>query len=306
MFSEKFASQVRLLLQCLPAVRDQTEFAIKGGTAINLLLLDMPRLSVDIDLTFVPLLGREESLAAIQNGLKQIAERIERTNPGVVIKEKRSVKENYLTKLLVYRQNTMIKIEPNFVMRGSLCPVERLDLSKKVTDLFSVFVDDVPVLSAAELYAGKLCAALSRQHPRDLFDVKLLLETSGLTEELRQAFVVYLACAPRPIYELLSPNLIDIESVYKKEFLSMTDQVVSLSELLRAREQLIQLVNESLTDTERAFLLSVKNGEPDFSLMPFANLHELPGLKWKLTNVRKMPARKHAEMLGRLRKVLDC
>ncbi len=65
---------------------------------------------------------------------------------------------------------------------------------------------EIPVLSFADLYGGKICAALDRQHPRDLFDIKLLSEARGLNEEVSQAFVIYLASHNRPMSELLSPN----------------------------------------------------------------------------------------------------
>ena len=63
----------------------------------------------------------------------------------------------------------------------------------------------LPVVPEAELYAGKLCAALDRQHPRDLFDVHILLKGAGVASPIRRAFTVYLAAHNRPMHELLQP-----------------------------------------------------------------------------------------------------
>lgn len=65
MFEAQYEAQVRLLLECLPHVNNSEAFALHGGTAINLFVRDMPRLSVDIDLTYLPVASREESLGGI-------------------------------------------------------------------------------------------------------------------------------------------------------------------------------------------------------------------------------------------------
>ena len=223
MHNGKFNEQVRLLLKCLPAIRAQSLFAVKGGTAINLFIQNLPRLSVDIDLTYLFTEDRETSIHKIQSGLREIAETIKKNNPHFVIKEQYSQQDHILIKLLVYANNVMVKIEPSFIMRGTLYPTVEASLCQRVNTEFNMFLDKVPLLAQPEIYAGKLCAALNRQHPRDLFDVKLLLENGGITDEIRQAFVVYLACDTRPIHELLNPNLLDIHAVYQREFIQMTD-----------------------------------------------------------------------------------
>lgn len=305
MFSEHYVDQVKLLLKCLPAIRDQNYFALKGGTAINLFIRDLPRLSVDIDLTYKHFSDRESSLSDIQKGLREIAANIQKMNAQLVIKDRVSRDGNTLLKLLVYHNNTMIKIEPNFVLRGTLYPIEEGMLCNNVNQQFGAFLDKMPLLSSAELYAGKLCAALSRQHPRDLFDVKLLLETTGITNEIRQAFVVYLAGNTRPIHELLLPNRLDISQVFQKEFSRMTAIQVRLEELLDVREQIVSLLNQSFTENERQFLLSIKEGEPRFDLMPFQNLAQFPSLKWKIINIKRMEKRKHIQMVDKLKSALE-
>jgi predicted nucleotidyltransferase component of viral defense system len=301
MYREGFVNQVKLLLQCLPAIRDQDDFVIKGGTAINLLIQDMPRLSVDIDLTYKRIEDRIVTIQNIEKGLRNIALKIKKNNSEFVIKEQINRQDNSLIKLFVYHQSTMVKIEPNFVMRGTLLKEEYATLSPLVNSNFGAFLDQIPMLSVSEVYAGKICAALSRQHPRDLFDIKLLLETQGLTEEIRQAFVVYLACDTRPMHELLSPNRINIDKIFDRDFSQMTNYIVTLDSLLDTREKLIKAINSDLSENERLFLLSVKTGNPRFELLPFKGIDKLPALRWKLRNIGLMDKKKHLLMVEKLR-----
>ncbi len=305
MHNGTFNEQVRVLLKCLPAIRAQKLFALKGGTAINLFVQNLPRLSVDIDLTYVFTEDREISLHKMQVGLREIASTIKKHNPHFIIKEQHSQQDHILIKLLVYANNVMVKIEPSFIMRGTLHPIIEVSLCQRVNTEFNMFLDKVPLLAQSEIYAGKLCAALSRQHPRDLFDVKLLLENGGITDEIRQAFVVYLVCDTRPIHEILSPNLLDIRAVYQREFVQMTDHKITIDDLFVARNEMIRYLHHALTQKERQFLVSIKQGEPDFELMPFKGLNQLPSLKWKLMNIQKMQKTKHQKMLDKLKTVLQ-
>jgi hypothetical protein len=81
-----FTEQVRLLVSLLPSVAKQPCFALKGGTAINLFVRDMPRLSVDIDLAYLPLEDRDASLAGIDTALGEITADIERHIPRAEVK----------------------------------------------------------------------------------------------------------------------------------------------------------------------------------------------------------------------------
>lgn len=195
--------QVELLLKILPYVAKETCFALKGGTAINFFIRDMPRLSVDIDLTYLPLESRDMTLLHIEQALLRVKKIISQYNPNVQIREKRTQTDSRLNKLFIAEQDILIKIEPNEVLRGAVYPHEYRNLLKKVEKIFHLSVSQIPILSIADLYAGKICAALSRQHPRDLFDIKLLFDNEGITDSIRQAFVIYLASSPRPMHELL-------------------------------------------------------------------------------------------------------
>jgi len=113
-----------------------------------------------------------------------------------------------------------------------------------------------------------------------------------------------LAGDARPMHELLNPNLLDIKTVFKREFHRMTVDDVKLEELLKVRDTLIQKIATDLTTNERKFLLSMKLGEPEWNLLPFKNLDKLPALQWKLINVRKMDKAKHERMIDKLKMVL--
>jgi hypothetical protein len=158
-----------------------------------------------------------------------------------------------------------------------------MGIQQAVEDRFLYSVKNIQVLSEAELYAGKICAALSRQHPRDLFDIKELLDRTGISDVMRQASVIYLVCSPRPIHEFLKPNLINLRAVYENEC-EYDRKNISLESLLDARERLIRTINHDLSVSERNFLLSMKQGEPDYSLLPFQNIEQFPALQWKLNN----------------------
>ena len=77
MTAERYLDQVDLLMRVIPEIAPEADFALKGGTAINLFVRDLPRLSVDIDLVYLPVADRETSLAAVRDGLERIAQRLE-------------------------------------------------------------------------------------------------------------------------------------------------------------------------------------------------------------------------------------
>jgi hypothetical protein len=194
-------------------------------------------------------------------------------------------------------------IEPNLVIRGTVFPLEEHALVQEAEQLFELSVT-ARTLSVADLYGGKICAALDRQHPRDLYDVKLLLDDRGFTEDVRKAFVIYLASHNRPMNELLAPARKDIRQVYENELGGMLRFPVPHDELVHTRESLIETVVASLSEAERAFLISLKAGEPEWTLLRIPGVETLPGIQWKLMNIQKMARGKREAALARLRQVL--
>jgi hypothetical protein len=208
-------------------------------------------------------------------------------------------------KLYIDNKNARIVIEPNLIFRGFVYPSQKMDLTLSAEMRFKTSVLNVPIASVHDVYAGKMCAALDRQHPRDLFDIKLLFEKEGITTELKQAFLIYLASNNRPMYELLDPNRLDQQHVYQDEFLGMTDREISYEALIETREILIKTIHELLIVEDKEFLFSIKRGKPDWTKVKhLTHIDQLPGIRWKLLNISRMTQEKHHAALNKLEKVL--
>jgi hypothetical protein len=294
--------QARLVVRYLPALAAADGFALKGGTAINLFLRDMPRLSVDIDLAHLSREDRAQALPRMREALVTTGGRAEKLIPGLKV---RAAGRDDAPKQLASVPGAQIKIEPNPVMRGTVFEPEMRRLSAAAEGIFELSAM-VKLVSTADLYAGKLCAALDRGHPRDWFDVSLLLRHGGIDERTRQAFVVYLACHSRPMAELLSPRHTPLAETFAREFEGMARESVSVADLEDARAKLPDHLLSVLSDSERRFLLAIKMGEPNWDLLPIPHIRELPALQWKLGNIETLRrhARKHSDSVARLRKVL--
>ena len=295
-----FFKQAELLLRILPLIYKEEVFALKGGTAINFFIRDLPRLSVDIDLTYLPVNERDYALNEIGSILLMISDGIRRSVPGTVIIPKTIHGTEVIRGLVVNRDGVTVKIEPNLVFRGSVYPSEIKMLSQKAQDLFELSLQ-CRTLSQYDLYAGKICAALDRQHPRDLFDVHLLLINEGLNTEIRKAFIVYLISHPRPMVEILSPHQQDIKDIFQKEFVSMITEDISIETLEMTRDKLITILREELTPDERRFIVSIKEGQPRWDLLEFEGINDLPAVKWKLMNISRMTPAKHRKAIHKLR-----
>jgi len=298
-----FFRQAELLLRVLPLVNEEEAFALKGGTAINFFLRDLPRLSVDIDLTYLPINDREAALSDIDKALLRISERVKKAIPGVSVFSKRDREYNLVAGLLIRRGDATIKVEPNSVLRGSVFSIETRALCQKARDLFEVSME-VRTLSFEDLYGGKACAALDRQHPRDLYDINMLLKTEGFPGNVRKAFIVYLISHPRPMAEVLNPHWGDLRQAFESEFQGMVTEQVTVEELRIAGDHLVSRIHDEMTEEERQFIISVKGGNPQWDLLGIGGIENLPGVQWKLQNIRRMAPAKHREALQRLRDYL--
>jgi hypothetical protein len=296
-----YLRQARLVLKILPLIERYTIFALKGGTAINFFIRDLPRLSVDIDLTYTPFDDRATALAAIDAALEGLKDDIERLIPNSVVMTKRL--QGGIVTLMVKADGVMVKVEPNLILRGTIFEPARLSLKKRVEELFGMLVR-ARTLAAAEIYGGKICAALDRQHPRDLFDIKLLLDDEGLTDAIRKSFIVHLVSHDRPMAELLDPNFADLKKAFTADFEGMTLVKVSPEELEEARARLVKAIRKDMTDKERRFILSVKKGDPEWELIELEGVDRLPAVQWKLLNIRKMDKARHKQALKRLEECL--
>lgn len=280
-----YVDTVRLLLEVAPEILAPRCFALKGGTALNLFIQDMPRLSVDIDIVYVDhRKGRAEALTEISMELGRIRERLIARGMDTELVSSQQGEE---TKLLVRRGRSLVKTEVNHVFRGTLLPIETKRLVETARRLFTTELS-VPVLALPELYGSKLVAALDRQHPRDFYDVRAMHEKFGLTAEIVECFIAYLAGHNRPIHEVLFSRDHDMRLAFDNEFQGMTREPVSLDELVTARKRLREELTSRITDAERRFLISVAEARPEWNLMGFSHLAELPAIRWKMQNLTKL------------------
>jgi len=279
-----YLDTARLLTQVAPLVFVDDLFALKGGTAINLFVRDLPRLSVDLDLVFVdhrP--NRDEALAKINDAIRSAADRLTKRGFQTHAANQADTGE---TKLFVRRDKLEVKIEANFVMRGSVHPARTAALTPAAKA--SLLADlELPVLTLEDLYGGKLVAAMDRQHPRDLFDVMQLFAHEGISPGIRRSFVAYLACHNRPIHEVLFPKLRDVGADFDA-FRGMTAEPVELRDLLVARDRMIAELQAGLDAGEREFLLSLARRAPNWDLAGIEHLEDLPAMRWKLENLEQL------------------
>ncbi|MBA4307673.1 MAG: hypothetical protein C0429_13145 [Sphingopyxis sp.] len=301
-FLDTYRQQVALLIRTIPFVAKETAFALKGGTAINLFVRNMPRLSVDIDLTYLPVEDRATSLAAIDAAMLRIAERIEAGIPGAKVNPSRSADEKIVTKLIVRAGGVQIKIEITPVLRGTVYDPVVTPVMPSVEDEFGFA--EMEVVSFADLYAGKIVAALDRQHPRDLFDVRDLLAHEGISDELRRAFLVYLISHNRPMAEVLAPTRKPLAEEFARGFVGMTQDPVALADLEAAREAIIAAMIADMPDAHRHFLVGFKRGEPDWDLLGIPGAPHLPAVRWKQHNLSNLPADKRRKLVEALQRVL--
>ena len=276
--NEAYENQVTLLLNVLPEVAKEECFAMHGGTAINLFVRDMPRLSVDIDLTYIEIAERKATLDAINDALIRIKNRIEGLRPSIRVLHKEKV-----CKLQLSEHGVVIKIEVNLVGRGLLGDITKAQLCEAAQEQFDAFCV-MPLVPLAQLYGGKICAALDRQHPRDLFDVKLLLESESFTNEIKQGFIFGLVSSNRPTHEILDPNILDQRTSFENQFEGMSTIDFSYDDYEATRLQLIKTVKADLDENDKAFLLSFNRLAPDWSIYDYQSF---PSVKWKLLNLEK-------------------
>lgn len=290
-----YRRQVALLIRVMPLVFNIKDFAVHGGTAINLFHRNLPRYSVDIDITYIPLEDRNTSLANINLYLSALKTAIEKAVPGIRVIHKPDV-----WKLQCTKDGTTIKIEVNGTKRGILGDTEKIQLCEKAKAEFgmSCFAN---IVSWSQLYGGKIAAALSRQHPRDLFDCRDM--TSDDFEAVKNGFMLCLLGSDKPIIESLNPNPIDQQEALDNQFEGMTDEPFSYDDYQKSRLNLIDVVNQGLTDDDKAFLISFEDGNPDWSKCCAGDLSNYPSVRWKLQNIAKLKSNnptKHKEGVDKL------
>ena len=258
-----YIKQVSLLLRVLPEVLKIESFALHGGTAINLFHHNMPRLSVDIDITYIPF--------------------------GIVVSAPSLQKEEY--KLLCQLGNSVVKIEVNTTNRGIIAPVELLPLSMLAQDTFNQFVE-ARMVPKSQLFGGKMVAALDRQHPRDIFDMHQFISKNGQLIDIKSGLLFCLLSSNRPIHELLSPNFLNQRQAFENQFSGMSDALFTYNQFEETRLLLVKEVKNLFSDQDKSFLINFMISNPDMANYPFLNY---PAIEWKRKNIdllrKKNPAK---------------
>lgn len=295
-----YKNQVKVLIDVLPYVAKEECFALKGGTAINLFYNNLPRLSVDIDLTYIGFESRDIACANINNALKRIADDL--NAKGYIA----NVQGNDIEKKIICsNQHAKIKIEPNYIIRGYIEKPKTLEVCENVEDEFGYV--QIQVVSKKELYGGKICAALDRQHPRDLFDIKELIERDGINEELVKGFIAMLLSHDKPLHETLNPNIKNQTEIFEKQFQGMTNKKFSYIEHEQTLNNLINIIKEKILPYKQPLLdfVSLKGNLSDFKIN---NLEKLPAIKWKIKNLQKLQSmniKKFEEQYNQLYKYFE-
>lgn len=297
--NETYKKQVALLIRIMPLVYKIPDFAVHGGTAINLFVKNMPRYSIDVDLTYLPLKNREESLKEINNHLIALKQQIEKAISGIRVIHKPAVLKLQCTYL-----GATVKIEVNGIKRGIIGKVEKKELCEKAQKEFqmSCVARVVPV---SLLYGGKIAAALGRQHPRDLFDYKYMEIESF--EDVKNGLIFYLLGSDKPLIESLQPNPIDQKQALENQFKGMSDVPFDYADFEAARKDLIEKINQNLTNIDREFLLSFESGNPDWEKCCAGDLSSFPSIQWKLKNIHTLKEKnlsKFNEGIEKLRQFL--
>ncbi len=298
--NDVYKDKVRLLLRVLPIIMDVPCFALHRGTAINLFVSDMPRLSVDADLTYIPLENRETSLAHIGEALSQISKKTERQLKGV-----RVITHLDTSKLTCEFQGNQVKIEVNQTKRGIVGGEPMvMPLCEKAQKLFNMGVE-ARIVPLTLLYGGKIAAALSRQHPRDLFDIRHMPLTLS---DAKRGFIFCLLSSDRPIHKSFAPSNINQKEAMENQFAGMSDIPFSYEDYEETRQKLVAGVRSILSEKDRQFLVSFERGVPDWENSEYREFKDYPSVGWKLLNLDKLKHTNPQKLLreaDRLRDVLS-
>lgn len=277
---ERYLNQVLLVVEALQYISKETCFALKGGTAINLFCQNLPRLSVDIDLTYIGFEPRNKACNNINDALNRI-QKVLQTNGYRAIIQGKDIEK----KLICSNNNATIKIEPNYIIRGYVNKPEVRTVCSKVED--EIGFAQIQVISSAELYGGKICAALDRQHPRDLFDIKEYFDNNEFDIELIKGFITMLLSHDKPLHETLNPKIKDQTDIFEKQFIGMTDKIFTYEEHIKTLKALIKTIKSVILPYKQLLLdfVSLKSDLKDFEIN---NLEKLPAIQWKLQNLKKL------------------
>lgn len=301
-FKADMVEKVLHLLNLLNALNSHPflkgKWVLKGGTALNMFMLDLPRLSVDIDLNYIGALDREEMLAE-RPKIEQAAQAVF-SREGFTTKRVPDEHAGGKWRLSYQRftgQSGNLEVDMNFMFRQPLWDIQPTD-SHPFGDFQS---KSIPVLDIHELAAGKFAALLARGQARDLFDCHRILSMDDLEKDrLRIAFITYGGMNRRD-WRTVSIEDVDFDAADLTRLLIPALHVRETKEPVSPAEYGARLVRECreglsavlpFTDSERTFLdLLLDRGEIDPTLLTAdtylqQRIRSQPLLEWKALNVR--------------------
>lgn len=265
------------------------EVSLRGGTALNLLYLDLPRLSVDIDFDFVGTANAEEAQRRRPEVISQL-ETLAHEVGYEVVQERPSYAMAHLRLRYQSEQGrpAFIKLDVNFLDRVPVLPTEHRGLRHPFRD--DLPAAEIQTLALPELAAGKAIALVRRALARDLFDVAMLARMDKLElDAVRTALVVRGASYPPP-----SPAEYSTDAGERVRRTSWLSEVVALTRrpvpvsLEDAKRQSEALLEQALRleDTHLAFLRALAGGELRAELLADGEMRDRiasnPGLLWRL------------------------
>ncbi len=302
-FRAEMVEKVLHLLNLLNALNSHPflkgKWVLKGGTALNLFVLDLPRLSVDIDLNYIGALNREEMLTD-RPKIEQAAQAVF-SREGFTIKrvpDEHAGGKWRLNYQSFTGQSGNLEVDLNFMFRQPLWDVRSAD-SHPLGDFQA---KSIPVLDLHELAAGKVAALLARGQARDIFDCHQILNMTDLERDrLRIAFVVY-GGMNRKDWRTVSIKNVGFNTAELARQLVPTLHVRAIQGQSSPTEYGAQLEDECrkalsavlpFTDAERKFLdLLLDKGEIDATILTAdtalqKRIQRQPLLEWKAINVRQ-------------------
>lgn len=299
--NETYVQQVSLLLRILPEINKIDDFALHGGTAINLFYHNMPRLSVDIDLTYIPFSDRNTDLKMISKLLKNLSIRLKKTIPGISLNAGRSGGDE--VKLFCRLNTSEVKIEVNTINRGLMALSLQKYLCNAAQEKFNTWCE-IRTVPIEQLFGGKIVAALDRQHPRDLFDIKKLMEYRSIDTKILIGFLFCLFSSKRPLDEVLQPNPMDYNHLINNQFSGMTTETFTVETYETVRAKLIRTIISSLRKDQKTMILSFAETNP---IWLYGDWGSYPGIAWKMKNLvhlKETDPSKFQNQIEKLRSIL--
>lgn len=209
-----------------------------------------------------------------------------------------------ICKITCESRGCQVKIEVNQTKRGLVCgEAVLMPLCEKARSLFGVEVD-ARIVSLPQLYGGKISAALSRQHPRDLFDVR---QMDIPLAEVKEGLIFCLLGSDRPIYESFRPNLVNQREAMERQFSGMSEMSFSYDDFEVTRDKLVSDVNAAMTEEDKRFLTSFEDLSVEWESSPYSSFREYPSVRWKIQNLQRLRStnpRKLEVQAEKLRKIL--